>query len=219
MLTRPHLRLFRHCRPPLPLLLLNIRCRPRPGIMSTPDEIISYLSAATADANAFESLVGAPTDNNVERIRSTIVGLLQSFRYHGSQDSLSGLINPYARYLARYSHAFDRLDTSDADDYNPHMPIKPEFGKRSRCEAVFAAQKARYLLVSTADRYACLFIFSGVEETWVSEIEDSDTYFNNVLAKYLLSHFADNCNNLHNIDAVDICMSIPSWWRESLGMP
>ena len=61
-------------------------------------------------------MVGAPTDNDVEWIRRTVVNLLHIFRYHWSQDILSGLINVEAHYLARYGHALDRLKMAEAEN-------------------------------------------------------------------------------------------------------
>ena len=94
--------------------------------MSTPDEIIASLTTA---ASAFEPVVSAPTDNDVERklvisapkdndverIYCTIVNILQRFCYHGSQESLSVIIESEAQYVAQFGHTFDCLETSDTD--------------------------------------------------------------------------------------------------------
>ena len=91
------------------------------------------------------------------------------------------------------------------------MPSKPDIGERRQREAVFAATKARSLIVSTADRSARLFIISIVEETWFSELKDANTYFNNMLAKVVLGHFANTYDGLYDTDTVDIHLSMPSW--------
>ena len=140
--------------------------------MLTPDNIIvSFVAPDT-----FEPVVGAPTNDNVYQVLRTVVGLLQSICYQIIQDSLSGLIESEAKYRDWSGHAFDRLETADKDEYDPNMPSNPDIGKRSQCKDVFKAKKACPLLISTAHRFACLSILSVVEETWVSELEDSDTY-------------------------------------------
>ena len=75
-------------------------------------------------------MLGDPTDDDVDQIRRTVIGLLQSFRYQGSQDSLSGLNKSEEKYRARLGHAFDRLKTADKYDYDPHMTSKPDIGER-----------------------------------------------------------------------------------------
>ena len=151
--------------------------------MSTPEEII--VSFATT-ADAFEPVVGAPNENNFERIHSTFVDLLQSFRYQGRQNSLSDLIKLEAKHRAWLSHDFNRLETADRDDYYPNITSNLDIGKRRRRKAVFEAKKVRSLLVSTIDHSARLFILFIVAETWVSKLEDADTYFNCVSTKALL---------------------------------
>ena len=91
------------------------------------------------------------------------------------------------------------------------MPSNTDIVKRSQREAIFK--------VSTTDRSAHLFILSVVEETWVSKIEDADTYFRSVLAEALLSHLIDNCDSLDNTNAIDIRLAMPSLWGEYLGVP
>ena len=135
--------------------------------MLTPDDIIASFAAA---AVAFDPVIGAPTDYDVKRIHCNVVNFLQSFCFHGSQDILSGLINPEARYLVRFSNAFNRFDTADADNYDPHIPSNTEIGERSQREAIFEAKKSQSLLVYTANRSARLFILFVVEETWVHKI-------------------------------------------------
>ena len=73
--------------------------------------------------------------------------------------------------------------------------------------------------MSTINCYARLFTLSVVGETWVSELEDPDTYFNRVSEKALLDYFTDNFNGLNNTDAFNIRLTIPSWWGESHGVP
>ena len=110
-----------------------------------------------------------PTNKDVEQICRTVVSLIQSFHCHVIQDSLYGLIELEAKFRARFVHAFDCLETANEYDYNPNMSSKPDIGEHSRREAVFESKRARYLLVSTANRSICIFILSIVEETWVRE--------------------------------------------------
>ena len=113
--------------------------------------------------------------------------------------------------MAHFVHVFDCLETADVDNYDPNMQINPEIGDGSPREAIFESRKARFLLVSTADRSARLFIISIVEEKWFSELKDANTYFNNMLAKVVLGHFANTYDGLYDTDAVDIHLSMPSW--------
>ena len=45
---------------------------------------------------------------------------------------------------------------------------------------------------------------------WIIKLEDSDTYYNNVTARQLLDHLANNCNGLDDIDAVDLHLAMPT---------
>ena len=89
----------------------------------------------------------------------------KNFHYHRIQDSLSGLIESDAKYMDRFGHAFDCLETAGKGNYESHMTSKTEIGEHSRREAIFEAKKAHSLLVSTANRPTRLFILSAIEET------------------------------------------------------
>ena len=112
--------------------------------------------------------------------------------------------------MAWFDHAFNHFETADVDNYGLHMPRNPEIGERIRCEAIFEDKKYRSLFISTADRSTHLFILSIFKETWVSELEDADTYFNSVSAKALLGNLTDNCNGLNGNDTVNIHLAMPS---------
>ena len=121
--------IFSSTATPLATAVLRRRsCHRRPflGNMSIPDEII-----ANTDSNAFGLVVGAPTDNNVEQICRTVINFPQSFSYHGIQVRLSRIIEFQTKHRYRFVHAFDCLEMSDAENYDPNMKSKPEIGKCS----------------------------------------------------------------------------------------
>ena len=204
---------FIYCRPrPSPFLIVSaaaaraatiLAC----AIMSTLDEISNAFAAAV---DIFKPVVGAATDDNVERIRRAVAELLHIFHYHGKHNSLSGLINPEVKYTSRFGHAFDRVEDIDADDYDPEILSDPNNQDTRKREGIFKAQNIRAILVAMTNAEARRFILAVVEETWVIELEDPDTYNNEVTVRHFLGHLSDNGGGLNDTDAVDIRLAIPT---------
>ena len=58
-----------------------------------------------------------------------------------------------------------------------------------------------------------------MEDIWVIELEDPDTYYNKFYAKQLPEQFSDKCDGLNNTYAVNIRLAMPTWWDEATGVP
>ena len=178
------------------------------------------ITDAFADVGStFEPISGAPDDDDVERLRRTIVETLQSFNFYGAKDNLSGIVDSDAVYRKRFDHTFDRMEDIAAKDYDDTIPADAKPNEVRRLEALFKAKKARAALVSTAERATKQFILSAVESTWVAELEDPDTYYNGVTARELLQHLADNSDGLEDVDGVEISLALPGYWDETPSVP
>ena len=184
--------------------------------MSTSDEIFTALAAAS---DIFELVVGAPTDADVERIRCAVVKILQSFHNHGKNDILSGLIELEAKYTSCFVHAFDRLEEIYAKNYDPNMPSDPNNQDMQKQDGIFKAKKARAILIIIINAEVCQLILAVVEETWVIQIKDPNTYYNEVTARQLLNHLDKNCDGLDETDDINIYLAIPTWWEETTRVP
>jgi hypothetical protein len=75
--------------------------------MTTPEEEKLIIADA---ASEFPAIIGAPTNDDLKRIREFLANLLQSIDIPGGRNNLSGLIDAPSNYLVAYSHAFDRLE-------------------------------------------------------------------------------------------------------------
>jgi len=69
--------------------------------MTMPEEAKLIIAEAAAE---FPAIVGAPTEDDLKRIREFLANLLQSIDIPGGRDNLSGLINVSRRGSSHTSH-------------------------------------------------------------------------------------------------------------------
>ena len=98
------------------------------------------------------------------------------------------------------------------------MPYDPNNQDMRKREGVFKAQKYRAIFLAN-DAESRGFIITVVEETWVIELEDLDTYYNKFTARHILNHLVDNCGGLDDTDAVDTPLAMPTWWDKNPSVP
>ena len=123
----------------------------------------------------FELITGQPSESDLTRIREIDVDILLQMPYDktGAVHNLIDLIRPEAAYIMRYGAAFSEpvrvgaYDLSINDDATAII--------RARTEAAHKAKRAARATYETVQRETAQFIFAVINDTWVRELQDTDT--------------------------------------------
>ena len=148
--------------------------------MATPEEIRTLFAEALA---AFEPIVGQPTDTDLFRLREVLSPLLLNIPYdmvNGGADNMVGIIMPKATYVSIYDREFTRPKPLKA--YDDGIDEKASNVVRARAENLHKARLADYANYVAAERNTRDFILRVVEDTWVRELRDANTFYTRVLA-------------------------------------
>jgi hypothetical protein len=183
--------------------------------MTMPEEAkLIIVDAATK----FPAIIGAPTDDDLKRIREFLTNLLQSIDIPGGHDNLSGLIDAPSNYLATYGHAFDRLempliayDPSISSDATQAICVKAE------CTCICKLEHQR--LIRTVKRQLCTFFAAIIEDTWLLPVKDSATFYNKVKIRSFLDHLSLSSGGLEAMDIVHFQSAMLGWWAEDPRIP
>jgi hypothetical protein len=183
--------------------------------MTTPEDAKSLVVDATA---TFPAIAGAPTDDDVKRIREFLTNLLQSIDIAGGNDSLSGLIDEPMAYHREFGHNFDRLETSLVA-YDPSIAADASNAIRVRAERAWTAKLERQRLIRTVERQLRIFFATIIEETWLLPLKDPATFFNKVPLRTFLEHLASSSGGLEATDIVHLHAAMRGWWAEDPRVP
>ena len=183
--------------------------------MTTPEDAKSLVSDATAN---FPAIAGAPTDDNVKRIREFLMNLLQSIDIAGGNDSLSGLIDEPAAYHREFGHDFDRLETVLVA-YDPSITADASNAIRVRAEHAWTAKLNRQRLIRTVKCQLRIFFATIIKDTWLLPLEDPATFFNKVQIRTYLNHLAVSSGRLKATDIVNLHATMLGWWAEDPRIP
>ena len=69
-----------------------------------------------------------------------------------------------------------------------------------RTEATHKAKRANRITYKTARRETAQFILAIVEDTWVQELQYTETFYTDVAPKALLAHLQAGCTGCHALD-------------------
>jgi hypothetical protein len=142
--------------------------------MSTPDHVKDLFGQLTAIS---PTILGQPTDYDVKRLRETLTNLLQSIDVSGGTDSLSGLIDDAADYVATYGHPFDSLLLPMAA-YAPSIAPDATNAVCVKAEREWLAKAERQRLIRATKRYGRIFLTTVVEDTWLLPLKSPITFYN-----------------------------------------
>jgi hypothetical protein len=81
--------------------------------------------------------------------------------------------------------------------------------KCTRAEASLATPIKDYEAYEAAESGAKAFIEAVVEDTWICDLHDPETFYSNVTALELLNHLHDHSGGLHALDMVSL--TIQKW--------
>ena len=185
--------------------------------MATPEEIHTLFAEALA---AFEPIVGQPSDADLFRLREAISPILLNIPYdmvNGGADNLVGLIMPTATYVAIYEKEFDR--PKPLKSYDDTIDEKATNVTRARAENIHRAKLADYGNYVAAERNTRDFILRAVEDTWVRELRDPDTFYSRVHASALLDHLQTTCGGLHALDILALLNRMQEYHKDEPGIP
>ena len=104
----------------------------------------------------------------------------------GAVHNLTGLIRPEAEYIARYGAAFPEPAIIEA--YNPSINDNAMAIVRVRTEAAHKAKHTDRATYETARQDTTQFILTVFADTWVQELRDTKTIYNEVAPTDLHSH-------------------------------
>ncbi len=156
----------------------------------TPTALASALATATL---AFLPIAGQPTDDNLVRINNALAPILLKITYDRANgvQNLWGLIADANRYLHHYGLVFGRPATCPAV-YDPDIADDASCVKRTRAEASWAACIQDYEAYEVAESGVKVFIEAVVEDTWILDLRNSETFHSNVTTLELLNHLRDH---------------------------
>jgi hypothetical protein len=161
---------------------------PHPATM-TPTTLALALATATL---AFLPIARQPTDDNLVRINDALAPVLLKVTYDRANgiQNLWGLIADADRYLHHNGLAFVGPATRPAV-YDPAIAEGASRVKRTRAEAAWAAHIQDYKAYKAVEAGVKTFIKAVVQDTWIDDLRDPETFYSNVTALALLNHFRD----------------------------
>jgi hypothetical protein len=171
------------------------------------------LALATATL-AFLPIAGQPTDDNRVRINDALAPILLKITYNhtNSVQNLWGLITDADRYLHYYGLAFVCPATRPAV-YGPDIAEGASRVERTRAEASWATRIQDYEAYEAADAGVKAFIKAVVEDTWIRDLHDPETFYSNVTSLALLNHLRGRSDGLHALDMVSLTIQMSQYYE------
>ena len=151
----------------------------------SPEEIVAKFVEA---ADLFEPISGQPSDVEITRIRETLTPILLQIPYDDAEarDNLVGLILGDAKYSAKYGQEFKPPKRVGA--YDETLSDDAKAVVRAKTEAKWRAKRLDRATYDTTRRETTSFILKAVEDTWVRELKDPETFYTDVASRALLDH-------------------------------
>ena len=140
--------------------------------MSTTAEEVTAITKAFSDTTAaFTPIIGPHRDDDLQKIRKTILRILIDIEYDEEKDSLTGILHSSAKYQELFAHPLDRLATPTADP-NETLEAEVKTNTRIKLERIYSKSRRRQRLIRAAEKGARKFILAVVKETWYCRLED-----------------------------------------------
>ena len=184
----------------------------------TPTSLALALATATS---AFLPIAGQPNDDDLVRINNALAPILQKVTYDRAQgaQNLWGLIADADRYLHHYGPAAFVRPAARPAVYDPDIDEGASRVERTRAEAAWAALLQDYEAYEAAEAGVKAFIVTVVEDTWIRDLRDPETFYSNVTALALLNHLRDRSGGLHALDFVNLTVQMSQFYEGSPTIP
>jgi uncharacterized ParB-like nuclease family protein len=183
----------------------------------TPEAITLLFKEAT---EAFILIDGKPLDNDLLAIRETLLLLLTDIPYDllGHLHLLTGIITDATTYAADHgSVAFvcpTRLPLYDAT-----IPIDATKVVQVRAETAHQARVNDYASFEAAEHGDAKFLMEVVNNLWINNLKDADTFYTKVTALQIVVHNDANSGGLHSIDMLTLRLSMQTYYKQADGIP
>ena len=166
----------------------------------TPKAITLLLKEAT---EAFTVIEGKPLDDDILTIRKTLLPLLMdiSFDLVGGVHSLTGLITETAMYEAKHGNAAFVRPTR-LPLYDSTIPDNATTVQRVKLETAHKALVDNYASYEAAERGVARFLREVVDDLWINDLKNADTFYTKVTALQIMDHLDTNSGGLHAIDMI-----------------
>ena len=182
----------------------------------SPEEIVAKFVKA---ANLFEPIQGQPSDSDITLIQEILVPILLQIPFDEleAKDNLIGIILSEAKYTRKYGKPFraparvGAYDDTLAEDAKPVACAKGEAKWRAKC------LRNTY---ETTRREATSFILKVVvEDTWIRELKDPESFYTKIEPRDLINHLQDQCMGRHAIDILALQDKLRGYHLEYEGIP
>ena len=182
----------------------------------TPEEILAKFAHALDN---FDPITVQLSDTDLTRLREAVTPLLLQIPYDKTVivHNLINLIRPEAAYLARYGEAF--TDPTRVGAYDPNIDDDTTTVVRARLEAAHKAKRSDRATFETARKETTQFVLAVVADTWVRELQDTDSLYTVVGLKDLFSHLQAVCTGRHALDLLALHNEMQRYHLEVEGIP
>ena len=182
----------------------------------TPKDIVAKFVHALDN---FEPIIGQPSDTDLTRLREAVAPLLMQIPYGKTVavHNLIGLIRPKAAYVARYGEAFPIPKRVGA--YDPDINDGATDVVCAILEAAHKAKRADRATFETARRETTQFVLAVVADTWVRELQDTDSLYTKVGPEDLFAHLQVGCTGRHALDLLALHNKTQRYHLEVEGIP
>ena len=183
----------------------------------TPEAITLLLKEATEDFTVIE---GKPSDDDILAIRETLLPLLMDIPFDlvGGLHSLTGLITETATYEADHgNNAFVR--PARLPLYDATIPDDATTVARVKRETAHKALVDDYASYEAAERGVARFLREVVDDLWINDLKDADTFYTKVTALQIMAHLDANSGGLHAIDMIALRTGMQAYYEQADGIP
>lgn len=182
----------------------------------SPEEIVAKFVEA---ADLFAPISGQPSDVELTLIREALTPILLQIPYDEAEalDNLVGLILSDAKYSAKYGQEFTPPKRVGA--YDETLSDDAKAVVRAKAEARWRAKRLDRTTYDTARRETTAFILKAVEDTWVRELKDPETFYTDVAPRALLNHLQSQCTGRHAVDILAMQDEMRAYHLEYEGIP
>jgi hypothetical protein len=183
----------------------------------TPEVINSTLAAAQA---LFLPINGQPSNDNLVCLSDAILPILLKAIYDciNGIHNLWGLVASADCYLHHYGAPFVHPATHPAC-YDPAITAEASRVNRVCAKTAWAALLQDYKAYKAAERSIKVFIKAVVNNTWIHNLHDRETFYSNVTALAIFNHLHEHSGGLYALDMVSLTIQMSMYYKGMPGIP
>ena len=169
---------------------------------------------------SYSPIVGPPMENDMVRLRKSILTILYSISIGADAGCPSGFILTdvaYKRSLAT-SVGFNSM-SSAFKSYNPDIAEDATDFVQKKRECKWTATLATQQLIRSCERCCRYFILNAIGDNWVRRLRDPDCFYTRVAPRDLLDLLSTHIGDLERADVVAMFTTMHLWWAEDPLVP